>query len=337
MGRIGEVLAWFRACVHRPMVNSVSHSMRNIVVTLSTIYTRDISSVNYSLSYADGEGERAFFARHLPIRDWGRMGDIHNLNLNLHVPNEREIRCAIDFVVAQMRASMAFLNESLLSSSGSSGSNSSSGSDTSTTMTREERIRELAFLHHLMSGASRLLWRASTYAFVSEHIETSVENSEPDELDKGLGFERANVADTSHAYSRLSADELALLGGMRAELIEFVLTLSDKLLSAHANETTLLVTAAHILARASIMYGFHTGDFEKNWKTYHTNKRILQNKLLGKRNSTRDELIQRVMLQYQFRTFKIHTRMNALDARVIRTLFRLSVNIDVVAFFILFL
>jgi proteasome activator subunit 4 len=49
-------------------------------------------------------------------------------------------------------------------------------------------------------------------------------------------------------------------------------------------------------------------------------------KLLGKKNSTRPELIQRIMLQYKFRTFHIHTRLNEYDLRIIDVLFRLSTD-----------
>lgn len=47
---------------------------------------------------------------------------------------------------------------------------------------------------------------------------------------------------------------------------------------------------------------------------------------MGKKNSLRPELIFRVMLQYQYRTFYLHTRLNELDMRIIDVLFRLSTN-----------
>lgn len=80
------------------------------------------------------------------------------------------------------------------------------------------------------------------------------------------------------------------------------------------------------MCTASITYGFFVSDFEKLWKNHHTNKSSLQNKLLGKKNTLRSELITRIMLQYQYRTFYIHTRLNELDIRVIETLFKLSVD-----------
>jgi hypothetical protein len=63
-----------------------------------------------------------------------------------------------------------------------------------------------------------------------------------------------------------------------------------------------------------------------NHVVYAANKAALQNKLLGKHNSLRNELITRIMLQYQYRTFYIHTRLNQLDVRIIDLLYRLSTN-----------
>ncbi len=52
----------------------------------------------------------------------------------------------------------------------------------------------------------------------------------------------------------------------------------------------------------------------------------MQNKLLGKKSTIREELIQRVMLQYQFRTFYMYTKLNQVDVRIIQLLFKLSVD-----------
>lgn len=80
------------------------------------------------------------------------------------------------------------------------------------------------------------------------------------------------------------------------------------------------------MCTASITYGFFVSDFEKLWKNHHTNKSALQNKLLGKKNTLRPELITRIMLQYQYRTFYIHTRLNELDLSIFDTLLKLSVD-----------
>ena len=134
------------------------------------------------------------------------------------------------------------------------------------------------------------------------------------------------MSDKDHEYAKLSEKHRNILVNTREHLIEFIISLADKLMTKHPNETTLLMLVSRILSTASVTYGYFANDFEKMWKNHYANKSSLQNKLLGKQNSLREELIQRIMLQYQFRTFHIHTRLNALDLRIINCLFKLSTD-----------
>ena len=161
---------------------------------------------------------------------------------------------------------------------------------------------------------------------MTDHIGSHIDIGLPDDLDKGLGFEAVNLNDPNHEYSKLSEKHRSLLLNTRQSIIEFVIGLGEKLLAKHPNETTLLMLVTRILATASVTYGYFTNDFEKMWKNHYANKTSLQNKLLGKQNSLREELIQRILLQYQFRTFHIHTKLNELDVRIIELLFRMATD-----------
>lgn len=145
-----------------------------------------------------------------------------------------------------------------------------------------------------------------------------------DHVNKGLGFEPACLNDPAHEYNKLAPEYKDLMLNLRENVIEFLIKLADKLIDKHTNEITVLQLIARILCTASVTYGFFVSDFEKMWKSHYSNKSSLQNKLLGKKNSLRSELIPRVMLQYQYRTFYIHTKLNKLDLRIIEILFRLS-------------
>ena len=145
-------------------------------------------------------------------------------------------------------------------------------------------------------------------------------------MNKGLGFDLPNMYVKDHVYSELSSEHRALVLNMRQELIEFMLRLADVCLKQYSNETSLLMLLARICSTASITYGSFVTDFEKSWKVFFQVKNALKNPLLGKKNSTRTELIQRIMLQYKFRSFHIHTRLNELDVRIIELLFRLSTD-----------
>ncbi len=189
-----------------------------------------------------------------------------------------------------------------------------------TSSTKEERNRELSYINFLIYGGSRLLTRPRSLAAVTGHVETSVQIGISDHLDKGLGFETANLDDPEHEYSKLSPVHRDILLNKRQEVIEFALRLAERLIEQQSNETTLFVNISWILLVGTITYGLFVNDFEKMWKTHSQTKSSMQNKLKGKKTSMRDELITRVMLQYKFRTFHMHTVLNELDLKVGLTL-----------------
>jgi proteasome activator subunit 4 len=157
-------------------------------------------------------------------------------------------------------------------------------------------------------------------------IDSCVNIGLKDNLNKGLGYELVNCYDESHEYNNLSRENSEILLKKRESLIEFILKLAEKLIQMQTSETTLLILCSRILSLSSITYGLFVNDFEKMWKAHCQSRSSMQNKLLGKKNSLRDELIQRVMLQYKFRSFHVHTVLNEVDLKVIEMLFKLSID-----------
>jgi proteasome activator subunit 4 len=314
INRITQLITWYRPVVNKESIGYISCCFRNIIVSLTNVSSNDLCSVTYNIIFDD---EKEFFTKHLPIRDWARNGDIFDLNIKYHLPSVREIEVALDFVETFLKQCTDFISVAILENKNDEGLTSSS---------KEERNRELNYVNHIIYGASRLLKRTSHHKYVTEHIGSNIDIGLSDDLNKGLGFEIANMTDPNHEYSQLSARHRELILMTRENLIEFIIRLGEKLMTKHPNETTLLMLVARILATASVTYGYFTHDFEKMWKNHYANKASLQNKLLGKQNSLREELIQRILLQYQFRTFHIHTKLNTLDLRIIDILFKLSTD-----------
>ncbi|CAF0770306.1 unnamed protein product [Brachionus calyciflorus] len=308
MSRMKQIISWYRAAVNKEITSYLCSLLRNIVVSLSTIYPLEQSSVDYNFVYDD---ESQFFKNYLPIRDWAKNGDIFNLGLKYHIPSVEELETCLDFVNENLTQSFSFLTRTI--------------NDMSLT-SKEERNRELNFVNHLMYASSRLLKRAVKYSHLTEHINSQVQIGHLDDLNKGLGFEINYLNDSNHEYSKLSEHHKNLILNLREYCVNYLIDLAETLIKTNSNETLLMQFISRILSTASITYGFFVSDFEKLWKTHHTNKTSLQNKLLGKKNTLRSELITRVMLQYQYRTFYIHTRVNQLDLKIINILFRLSVD-----------
>ena len=323
--KINQLISWYRWLVHKESVGYVSYCYRNVITALESVYPVELASVNYSIIYED---EKEFFTQHLPIRDWGCKGDLYNLKTEFHKPTVVELQTALDFAKTGLDISYKFLTDSILTNNPATTSSSSIGSNSSGTTaftSKEERNRELNYINHILYACSRMLKRP-LYPHISPNPDTSVEIGIADTVNKGLGFDLECMNDKEHEYSQLSSGHRELLFNMRKELVEFMIKLAEKCIQSYSNETSLLMLIARILTTASITYGAFVNDFEKSWKNFFQVKNSLKNPLLGKKNSTRPELIQRIMLQYKFRTFNIHTRLNELDMRTIDILFRLSTD-----------
>lgn len=191
-------------------------------------------------------------------------------------------------------------------------------------LSKEERNRELSYINFLLYGSSRLLKRPINQKILSAHIETSVEIGIDDALDKGLGFELANLNDPSHPYSQMESRHKEIMTNKRQQVTEFIIKICEKLIEQQTTETTHFIHISRILMVNTITYGVFVTDFEKLWKNHSHSKSTLANRLKGKKTCMRDELVIRVTLQYKFRSFHIHTMLNELDLRVIETLFKLA-------------
>ncbi len=78
MDKINALFTWFRDSINKECVGFMSTAYRHLLVALTTIYPLEFCSVNYDICFED---EHEFFKAHLPIRDWGCMGDLYKLNI----------------------------------------------------------------------------------------------------------------------------------------------------------------------------------------------------------------------------------------------------------------
>ena len=65
IGRLTELLSWFRNTVHKESINYIGFCYRNILISLVNINPTEMCSVNYSILFDD---EKEFFSKHLPTR-----------------------------------------------------------------------------------------------------------------------------------------------------------------------------------------------------------------------------------------------------------------------------
>ncbi len=76
--------------------------------------------------------------------------------------------------------------------------------------------------------------------------DTSLEIGHADSVNKGLGFDAANLNVQDHVYSKLSDYHKNLLVTLRQDLIEFMIKLAEKCLKFYSNETSILMLIARV-------------------------------------------------------------------------------------------
>ena len=234
MPKIKHIISWYRHAVNKDVTTYLSSILRNIVVSLSTIYPTEQSSVEYNFVFDD---EKEFFKSHLPIRDWAKTGDIFSLGIKYHIPNAQEIEACLEFINENLNESFEFLTKTI---------------DDMSRTSKEERNRELTFVNHLMYAGSRLIKRPVKYENVISHISSQVQIGHLDNVKKGLGFEISYLDDENHEYSKISPRHRELMLGLREKCIYFLIDLVQKLTSLHSNETLLLQLISRVIFKLFI-------------------------------------------------------------------------------------
>lgn len=244
IGRINELINWYSGSIHNSSIDCISSCFVNVLSSLTSISSNEFCSVPYDIVYEE-KGEKEFFTQHFPIRDWGLTADLTNLNVKYHIPSQKEIETALDFIEVFLKKSMKFLSDSVLLRN----------EENLSTSTKEERNRELKYIYHIIYGGSSLLKRPSELKKCTEHIHTNVPIGISDSLDKGLGFEMANLQNPTHEYFKLNERHRHIMINLRSNLIEFTIELAEKLINHYPNETTLLMLASRVLSTSSVTYG----------------------------------------------------------------------------------
>ena len=150
-------------------------------------------------------------------------------------------------------------------------------------------------------------------------IDSNVPIGYGDSVDKGLGFELANMSDPDHEYTRLSSDEREIMLNKRQITLDFIQKLVTCLVDKQTSEISLLNICSTILNLGSTQYTLFFNSYENIWDKKYNN-----NRLDGKKHCGREELLQRVMAKYRARSSHLHTILNTSDLNVIDTLFSLA-------------
>ncbi|CAL1599788.1 unnamed protein product [Knipowitschia caucasica] len=227
--------------------------LEHILRSLSLIYPTEYRST------ASG------FSTDLPIKDWGRDGDVTALGVCWHVPSDEEQSFAFQLLQSLLKPELRRIQEHV------------SGGQP---LSREELLQSLAIVQHCLLGAGSLL-RPLDGPHVADLVPSMVKLGEI-RLHIGVDYD-----DSQENY--------------RESICQTMQLLLHHILEHSEDDTKSLFVIIKIINDLMFFRGTHKKEFDSRWKSFTLVKKSMENRLLGKKKHIRALLIDRVLLQHEMR------------------------------------
>ncbi|CAL8307041.1 unnamed protein product [Boreogadus saida] len=208
----------------------------------------------------------------LPIRDWGRAGDVGALGVTWHVPSADEEDLVFHLLSRLLSPELQRIRDHV------------SGGQP---MSREELLQSLAIVQHCLLGAGSMLPPLDGPR-VPDLVPSMVAL---DEIKLYMGLE---YDDSREKYRQAICQTMRLL-------LHHILENSE-------DDTRSLFAIIKIIEDLLFFRGTDKKDFESRWKSFTLVKKSMENRLHGKKRHIRALLIDRVLLQHQMRTLVVEGR-----------------------------
>uniref|UniRef100_A0A8C7ZN05 Proteasome activator complex subunit 4 n=1 Tax=Oryzias sinensis TaxID=183150 RepID=A0A8C7ZN05_9TELE len=218
-------------------------------------------SLIYPTEYRSTSGG---FNTDLPIRDWGRAGDVANLGVCWHVPSQEEVNFVFQLLSRLLRPELERIRRHV------------SGVQP---MSREELLQSLAIVQHCLLGAGIMLPPLDG-PHVPDLVPSMVNLGEI-KLHVGIEY------NDSQNY--------------RESICQTMRLLLHHILEHSEDDTKSLFVIIKIISDLMFFRGTHKKEFDSRWKSFTLVKKSMENRLHGKKQHIRALLIDRVLLQHEMR------------------------------------
>ncbi|XP_042364278.1 proteasome activator complex subunit 4B [Plectropomus leopardus] len=219
-------------------------------------------SLIYPTEYRSTSGG---FDTDLPIRDWGRAGDVADLGVCWHVPDQEEGNFVFQLLSRLLSPELQRIKGHV------------SGDQP---MSREELLQSLAIVQHCLLGAGSMLPPLNG-PHVSDLVPSMVNLGEM-ELHIGVDYD-----DSRENY--------------RESICQTMRLLLHHILEHSEDDTKSLFVIIKIISDLMFFRGTHKKEFDSRWKSFTLVKKSMENRLHGKKQHIRALLIDRVLLQHEMR------------------------------------
>ncbi|XP_069464332.1 proteasome activator complex subunit 4 isoform X2 [Ambystoma mexicanum] len=230
-------------------------------------------------------------SEYFPIKDWGKPGDVWNLNIQWHVPSSEEMAFAFHLLDSFLQPELLRLEQY---------------GNGETDMSRDDVQQCLTIIHNCLIGSGNLLPPLQGERIT--HLVPSMVSLEETKLYTGVDY------DVSRENYRES------IARVIRSLLNYILDNSE-------DDTKSLFLIIKIMGDLLQFHGSHKHEFESRWKSFNLVKKSMENRLHGRKQHIRALLIDRVMLQHELRTLTIEgCEYKTVHQDIIRDLLRLSTS-----------
>ncbi|XP_077359602.1 proteasome activator complex subunit 4B-like [Festucalex cinctus] len=205
------------------------------------------------------------FCHDLPVRDWGRPGDVAALGLCWHVPSLEEENFVFRLLSRLLKPELERIGGHV------------SGDRP---MSREALLQSLAIVQHCLLGAGSMLPPLDG-AHVADLVPSMVNLGEF-KLHIGVEYD-----DSSENY--------------RESICRTMRLLLHHILEHTEDDTKSLFVIIKIISDLLFFRGTHKTEFDSRWKSFTLVKKSMENRLYGNKQHIRALLIDRVLLQHEMR------------------------------------
>ncbi|XP_076019061.1 proteasome activator complex subunit 4A isoform X2 [Genypterus blacodes] len=259
--------------------NLLHHILRSIVLTYPTEYC----SVPGGFQQPTND--------YLAIKDWGRPGDLWNLDIRWHVPCVEEISFAFYLLDLILQPELQRLQRFAQGEQD---------------MNRDDVLQSLAIIQHCLLGAGSLM-----PPLKGEPI--------PDLVCSMVSLDETGLY-TGMEYDQSRENYRDAICSVMRKLLHYILEHSE-------DDTKSLFSIIKIISDLLHFKGSHKHEFDSRWKSFNLVKKSMENRLHGRKQHIRALLIDRVMLQHELRKLTAEgCRYRSVHQELMKDLLRLSTS-----------
>ena len=252
----------------------MEHSSKEGIILTGTLLRNTLRSLTQicPIEYKSiSDGYDRNLSAYLPIRDWGKYGDINNLEIQWFVPGEEEVEAAQTLLNKVLSLQFKKIEDHI---------------EEVKTLSREGLAFGISCVSDVILGAGTLspTWDGDLVDLKKSKVD--------------LVHMNHNVFPGDQPQMRQDG------ANIRLSIMEVVHKLLKFQLKHHADDTKALVSIANVYQSLLFFTGVPKHEYDNRWKSFHAIKKAMENKLVGSKKLIRAILIDRTHLQHESRVLE---------------------------------